>query len=349
MGQSDERLPSAYQEVEYLESNGDQYIITSYLSNPDLYSYLGDTELYIEFSIPKNYESPLFGCRYSYKKDAYYIALNTNGRIMSNGCVYYNYGSSFKDPMPNLNVDFSTKSSIKVDKNTIEVNGSSQYNILYNYEKQNFRIWQPFTLFGGHDNVIHKSSIGTRIYTVKIDNELANEHCNFIPCYRKSDNKPGMYNLCGSICPLTGTPFYINAGTGEFTCGRPVIKDVTFVDWIQFDGSSHINTGVAWSSDIRIESYHVVLSNETLKGVAYAIDTPRVPNALHIGYYVDGGILLAVCGDWNHKYEYGNFTDINRFIFDIKNKKLTIFYGDNYSQQVSQSIVSTYYSQFRGM
>lgn len=39
---------------------------------------------------------------------------------------------------------------------------------------------------------------------------------NFIPCIRKSDNKPGLYDLCRSICPLTGTPFYINAGTGEF-------------------------------------------------------------------------------------------------------------------------------------
>ena len=39
---------------------------------------------------------------------------------------------------------------------------------------------------------------------------------NFIHCIRKSDSKPGLYDLCKSICPLTGTPFYINAGTGEF-------------------------------------------------------------------------------------------------------------------------------------
>ena len=40
--------------------------------------------------------------------------------------------------------------------------------------------------------------------------------CKFVPCIRKSDNKPGLYDLCGSICPLTGNSFYINAGTGEF-------------------------------------------------------------------------------------------------------------------------------------
>lgn len=43
-----------------------------------------------------------------------------------------------------------------------------------------------------------------------------------VPCYRKSDNKPGMYDLCGSICPLTNSPFYINAGTDEFLVGPDV-------------------------------------------------------------------------------------------------------------------------------
>ena len=44
---------------------------------------------------------------------------------------------------------------------------------------------------------------------------------NFIPCVRESDNKPGLYDLCGSICSLTGTPFYINSGTGaDFTWGE---------------------------------------------------------------------------------------------------------------------------------
>jgi hypothetical protein len=44
----------------------------------------------------------------------------------------------------------------------------------------------------------------------------------YIPCYRKVDSKPGMYDLAGSICPLTNSPFYINAGTGEFLVGPDV-------------------------------------------------------------------------------------------------------------------------------
>lgn len=40
-----------------------------------------------------------------------------------------------------------------------------------------------------------------------------------VPCKRNSDSAIGMFDLCGSICPLTGTPFYTNAGTGSFTYG----------------------------------------------------------------------------------------------------------------------------------
>lgn len=41
-----------------------------------------------------------------------------------------------------------------------------------------------------------------------------------VPVVRLADSKAGMYDLCGSICPLTNSPFYINAGTGaDFTYG----------------------------------------------------------------------------------------------------------------------------------
>lgn len=38
---------------------------------------------------------------------------------------------------------------------------------------------------------------------------------HLVPCYRKSDNKPGMYDLINDV-------FYTNAGTGEFIVGPDV-------------------------------------------------------------------------------------------------------------------------------
>lgn len=44
---------------------------------------------------------------------------------------------------------------------------------------------------------------------------------DMIPVVRNSDDKPGMYDLCGSVCGLTETPFYVNHGTGnDFTWGE---------------------------------------------------------------------------------------------------------------------------------
>ena len=38
---------------------------------------------------------------------------------------------------------------------------------------------------------------------------------NFVPCYRVSDNKPGLYDLVND-------EFLTNSGTGEFTLGPEV-------------------------------------------------------------------------------------------------------------------------------
>lgn len=44
---------------------------------------------------------------------------------------------------------------------------------------------------------------------------------SYVPCVRIADSKAGLYDLCGSTCPLTGTPFYVNAGTGaDFAWGE---------------------------------------------------------------------------------------------------------------------------------
>ena len=45
---------------------------------------------------------------------------------------------------------------------------------------------------------------------------------DLVPCYRKTDNVIGMYDLCGNVCPLTDTAFFINAGSGTFTKGSNV-------------------------------------------------------------------------------------------------------------------------------
>ena len=62
------------------------------------------------------------------------------------------------------------------------------------------------------------SSIGETLLT-----DAAETTRDLVPCYRKSDNVVGMYDLAGSICPLTDSPFYTNAGSSSFLVGPDVI------------------------------------------------------------------------------------------------------------------------------
>jgi hypothetical protein len=59
---------------------------------------------------------------------------------------------------------------------------------------------------------------------------------NYIPCYRKSDNKPGLYDLVNGV-------FYTNAGTGEFKYPR-LPSEFQEVEYIQSTGTQYIDTGV---------------------------------------------------------------------------------------------------------
>lgn len=63
----------------------------------------------------------------------------------------------------------------------------------------------------GHD---YNNSMMGRMAYFKIyeSGELVRD---FVPCYRKADDVTGFYDLCGSICPLTGTPFYINSNPNQ--------------------------------------------------------------------------------------------------------------------------------------
>jgi len=61
-----------------------------------------------------------------------------------------------------------------------------------------------------------------------------------IPCYRISDNKPGMYDLVNGA-------FYTNAGTGEFILG-PLVSipdEYMAVDYLSMKRGSYIDTGIS--------------------------------------------------------------------------------------------------------
>lgn len=94
-----------------------------------------------------------------------------------------------------------------------------------NVKKYTFTDVEPFELNKMYvfDNLLAGSSqtAVVNIYYIKLYDDFV--FLNLVPCYRKSDGVIGLYDLCGSICPLTNTPFYINEGTGTFIKGPDVL------------------------------------------------------------------------------------------------------------------------------
>lgn len=196
-------LPAGYVRLEYLESTGTQYIDTLYKPNYNttISIYAAFTEMFNDNQFfnadDGSYCTNAFGVGYTNKE---------RGIIMTFGDTTVNYL-----PQTTNVPEIGQWLEITAGRDGMTVN-----DVTYQ-----FRITP--SQFSARSNMLlfcyGRNGLPALCGKVKISYFEINEHdavrC-FIPVLRVSDNKPGMYDLRKSICPLTGTPFYVNAGTGEF-------------------------------------------------------------------------------------------------------------------------------------
>ena len=188
----EDRLPSTYQEVEYLQSTGTQYIDTGYIPKiNDVYK--------IKFSqtdIENN--QVIFGSRTS---GTYTDSLNQ---------VYLNKSNS--SASPNSLLFFSGTMS----QNLLLTENNKIYELELNVNNGSFDNTSNKSLylfsFNNMGSVTANSK--SKMYVFKIyNNDILVR--NMVPCYRKSDNVKGMYDLIEN-------KFYTNAGTGTFEVGNNI-------------------------------------------------------------------------------------------------------------------------------
>lgn len=176
------RLPVEYQEVEYLKSTGTQYIDTNYTPNQN-------TKAYTKF----NSDTLNSGLYSSSNKFTAYI--NTNGN--------WRFGSKTVRITPSIGVLYTSVQ----DKKGVIINGTDVYN---------YGTVTDFTSTETLRLMFNSTGFKGKIYEFKLyDNDILVR--NFIPCYRKIDNVPGMYDAVNDV-------FYTNDGTGVFTVGPNVIN-----------------------------------------------------------------------------------------------------------------------------
>lgn len=183
-------LPAGYQEVEYIESTGTQYIDTKFTPN-------FNTRTICSFQITSLEEKfGLFGSRQSSTNSMYTFQKISNGK----------WGTSYGNQFPNNIKDAD------LEKHVIDKNKNITYmdNEIINtiLETQQYTTSNDMFIFCINDHGTASLFGKFKLYYTKIynGNELVRD---FVPCYRKTDNKPGLYDRVNGV-------FYTNQGTGEF-------------------------------------------------------------------------------------------------------------------------------------
>lgn len=191
------RLPSGYTEVEYLESTGTQYIDTGVDNNTN------SIKLYttIQVTVPASASAYALGY-YTNNQGQFFLYRSGTVWQWAWRCSYLNSTGVF---------DTNKHSHIfYVENNIAYYKLDGQIVSQHSTDRAGGRIY----IAGNKHN---QSTV--RTFTAAIDDGNTVKR-NFVPCYRNSDNKPGMYDT------MTGT-FYTNAGSGEFSVGPAVTCSIT--------------------------------------------------------------------------------------------------------------------------
>jgi hypothetical protein len=195
-------LPSEYQQVEYIQSSGTQYIETNVNLSND--SFKISTKMSVtEFEQQEQAIMSIWLSNYSY----WNCFITTSKKIS-----LYLGGHNIIDKVLELNKQYNLEVErinnsdwkVSLDNDTVNAN--------YSPSSTNETTLKLFTR--GDVPATSYSNTHIKMYGCKIIkiNTLVR---NFIPCYRKSDNVIGLYDLVNNV-------FYTNAGTGTFTKGNDV-------------------------------------------------------------------------------------------------------------------------------
>lgn len=190
----EDNLPFKYQELEYIESNGYQYINTGFNPNEN-------TGIEVKFTTIKKGQA-IFGSRIDSTPINAFAAWQSNGWRMQFGSMNATDSS--------VDVSGDNPHLLIKRKNTDYLDGK----IIHQFNKESFDSSLPIYLFGINEGGVFKWGLYGKIYYSKIfDNDIIVR--NLIPCYRKSDGEIGMYDIVNNM-------FYTNSGTGDFIAGPEV-------------------------------------------------------------------------------------------------------------------------------
>lgn len=191
-------IPDEYQQVEYIESTGIQYVNTGLKLTQN-----HKLEMSISYTDTEN-NKLIFGSRTSATENNFGIVSGSSRSIVID---FDNY----KNNRLNYTINEDERLDISINNKLLKINDFEKEVTTYS----NFTTPNNAYLFncsGTYPTNYNLASM--RLYSCKIydgDNLIR----EFIPCYHKEYNEIGLYDLVNNI-------FYTNIGTGEFIKGQDV-------------------------------------------------------------------------------------------------------------------------------
>lgn len=206
------RLPAEYQEVEYLETDGSGGYIDSGIECT--------SDLVVDFGFNALTDVNAALCGGIGVSDApIYFRHHASPTTANNAIYWIQYNSSSYASVLRV-LTFGKKRQLFIDpvNGTYELSdGESKYTGSFSPITEYHTTGKSYGILGriASNGVIQ--SRPSRCYYFKFyrNNVLIG---NFIPCYRKSDNEPGMYDTVSKT-------FFTNSGTGTFLVGNDVSWD----------------------------------------------------------------------------------------------------------------------------
>lgn len=295
-----QRLPSAYQEVEYIESTGTQYIDTGM-------KFKQNNSVEIEIQGLENTSAKIFGSRSSATSNNFSILTGLVGGTLSLVTDFQNYQNN------RLSVNITNALS---DKYTIKINNSK---MCINETEQAISTYTNFTTPG---NVYIFSASGTypagyvnvstKLYSCKMWTGTTLVR-NFVPCYRKSDNVIGLYDTVNNT-------FYTNAGTGDFSKGNDIpIQNLLFCGIARNTGEISLNPRYPHYCSLQVLDFKDFLSQgETLD---FVLTNITIGDAIQkiIDTVSDYGFVLGNIDIIGSDDIIGTYSTLEKTAYDVFN------------------------------
>ena len=201
------QLPTEYQEVEYIQSSGTQYIDTGVVATSGF-----EIDIKINIDTVTGSMAPILYAHEPsepYKRN--FIAYTSSKKMEIDA------GDKITQTSVTLKGDNVIKASNVENNFYLNVNGT-KYTPTVTTDASNLE-YSGRALHLLHGNGYDVGYTSGKVYYCKItvDGTLVR---SFVPCYRKSDNIVGLYDLVNGV-------FYTNAGSGVFAVGADSNKYVT--------------------------------------------------------------------------------------------------------------------------